>query len=219
MRRQEAGRNPHRRKEYGHHPDLLLVGVDVSQAKHNACIGTQTTMSCRKRALTHPHEGFRRFAQPLTAPLVKNGRQPILIAMAPSGISWQARYARLNSCDYAVCLVHCPAVRNNRTTMPDGTSKTDEKDAASVFDLLRQGQFLLPVDREPALQAASRLLQRHLALKKRGSQLRHQRRAALHLAFPERNPLVQALTQPTAWRCLHANPTPASVRRHGRTRC
>jgi hypothetical protein len=31
-------------------------------------------------------------------------------------------------------LVHCQAVRNNRKTMQDGTSKTDEKDATSVFD-------------------------------------------------------------------------------------
>jgi hypothetical protein len=102
--------------------------------------------------------------------------------------------------------------------MPDGTRKTDEKEAASVFDLLRQGKFFLPVDRAPALTAAYRLMPRHMALKQRGSQLRNQLRAALHLAFPALHPLVQDLTQPTAVRCLPANPTPASVRRHGRTR-
>jgi hypothetical protein len=48
--------------------------------------------------------------------------------------------------------------------MPDGTSKTDAKDAASVFDLLRQGKFFLPVDRDPELKAAYRLMQRHMAL-------------------------------------------------------
>jgi transposase len=217
MRLQEYGRNPNKRKEYVHHPDLLLVGVDVSKAKHNACIGTQTTMSCRKLEFTHTREGFRRFEQTLKVHLVKNGRQHILIAMEPSGIYWQALYEQLNSCGYEVCLVHCQAVRNNRKTMPDGTSKTDEKDAASVFDLLRQGKFFLPVNRDLELKAAYRLMQRHMALKKRVSQLRNQLRAAIHLAFPELNPLVKDLTQPTALRFLQANPTPASVLRHGRT--
>lgn len=217
MRLQEYGRNPNKRKEYVHHHDLLLVGVDVSKAKHNACIGTQTTMSCRKLAFTHTREGFQRFEQTLKIHLVKNGRQHILIAMEPSGIYWQALYERLHSCGYEVCLVHCQAVRNNRKTMPDGTSKTDEKDAASVFDLLRQGKFFLPVARDPELKAAYRLMQRHMALKKRLSQLRNQLRAAIHLAFPALNLLVKDLTQPTALRFLQANPTPASVLRHGRT--
>jgi len=216
MRLHEYGRNPDKRKAYVNYPDLLLVGVDVSKAKHNACMGTQTTMSCRKLEFTHTCDGFRRFAQALQAHLVKNGRQRILIAMEPSGIYWQALYARLKSCGYEVCLVHCQAVRNNRKTMQDGTSKTDEKDAYSVFDLLRQGKFFLPVERDSELQAAYRLMQRSMALKKRVSQLRPQLRAAIHLAFPELNALIKDLTQPTAWRFLQTNPTPESILRHGR---
>jgi transposase len=173
MRLQEYGRNPNKRKESVHHPDLLLVGVDMSKAKHNACSGTQTTMSCRKRDFPHTREGFRRFEQTLKVHLVKNGRQHILIALAPSGISWQALYEQLHSCGYAVCLVYCQAVRRHRQTMPDGTRKTDEKDAASVFDFLRQGTCFLPVDRDLELKAAYRLMQRHMALKKRVSPLRN----------------------------------------------
>jgi hypothetical protein len=40
MRLTEYGRNPHKRKAYVHQPDLLLVGVAVSQATHSACLGT-----------------------------------------------------------------------------------------------------------------------------------------------------------------------------------
>jgi transposase len=194
MRLKAYGRNPNKRKEYVHQPDLLLVGVDVSKAKHNACLGTQTTVSCRKFEFTHTYAGFRRLEHTLKAHLVTNRRQPILIAMAPSGIYWQALYERLKSCGYEVCLVHCQAVRNNRKTMQDGTSKTDEKDAYSIFDLLWPGQFFLPVERDPAWQAAYRLMQRSMALKKRVRQLRNQLRAAIHLAFPELNPLGKDLT-------------------------
>src|SRR5215831_2701497 len=98
MSLQEDGRNPSQRKEYVHHPDLLLVGVDVSKAKHHACMGTQTPMSCRKFECTHTREGFRRFEQPRKAHRDQNRRQRLLIAMEPSGISWQALYERLNSC-------------------------------------------------------------------------------------------------------------------------
>jgi transposase len=219
MRLTEYGRNPDKRKEYVHQPDLLLVGVDVSKAKHSACLGTPTTVSCRKLECTHTREGFKRFEQTLRAHLVKNPCQRLLIAMEPSGIDWQALYERLKSCGYGVCLVHCPAVRNHRKTRQDGTRKTDAKDAYSLFDLLRQGTFFLPVERDPELQAAYRLMRRHMALKKWVSQLRHHLRAAIHLTFPELHLLVKDLTQPTALRFWQGNPTPTSMLRNGQRHC
>ena len=122
MRLQEYGRNPNKRKAYVYQHDLLLVGVDVSKAKHNACLGTQTTVSCRKLEFTHTREGFRRFDQTLQDHLSKNRCQRLLIAMEPSGIYGQALYERLKGCGYGICLVHCQAVRNNRKTMQDGIS-------------------------------------------------------------------------------------------------
>jgi transposase len=190
----------------------------VSQAKHHACIGTQLGITCRKLVLTHSREGFRRFEQTLRDHLVKNSCRRLLIAMEPSGISWQGLYDRVRSCGYDVCLVSCQAVHNNRKTMQEATSKTDEKDAYSVLDLLRQGKFFLPVARDAELQAAYRLMHRHMALKKRVSQLRNQLRAAIHLTFPELNPMIKDLTQPTSLRFLQANPTPAAILRHGRQR-
>jgi transposase len=197
-------------------PGLLLVGVDVSQAKHSACSGTQTRISRRNREFTHTHEGFRMFETVLNREIAKHTCCRVLMAMEPSGIYWLALYERLTGCGYAVCLVTCQAVCHNRKTMQEGTSKTDAQDAYSVFDLLQQGTFLLPVARDPELTAAYRLMQRHRALKQRGSQLRNQLQAALHLAFPELNALIQDLPQPTALRFLHTTPTPATVLSNGR---
>jgi hypothetical protein len=133
MRLKEYGRNPKMRKVYIQQPGLLLVGVDVSKAKHSVCIDTQTNVSCRKLDFTHTREGFKLFEQTLRDHLAKNTCRRLLIAMEPSGIYWQGFYERLRSCGYDVCLVSCQAVRNNRKTMHDGASKTDEKDAYSVF--------------------------------------------------------------------------------------
>jgi transposase len=196
MRLKEYGRNPNKRKVYIQQPGLLLVGVDVSKAKHSACIGTQTDVSCRKLDFTHTREGFTLFEQTLRNHLVTNSCHRLLIAMEPSGIYWQGLYERLRSCGYDVCLVSCQAVRNNRKTMSETTSKTDEKDAYSVLDLLRQGKFFLPVERDAELKA-------------------NQLRAAIHLTFPELNPMIKDLTQPTSLRFLQANPTPESILRNG----
>jgi transposase len=218
MRLKEYGRNAKTRKVYIQQPGLLIVGVDVSKAKHSACVGTQTDVSCRKLDFTHTREGFKRFEQTLREHLTKNSCRRLLIAMEPSGIYWQGLYERLRSCGYDVCLVSCQAVRNNRKTMPETISKTDAKDAYSVFDLLRQGKFFLPVERDAELKAAYRLMRRSMALKRRLSQLRNQLRAAIHLTFPELNPMIKDLTQPTSLRFLQANPTPESVLRNGRRR-
>jgi transposase len=185
MSLKEYARNPQKRKAYVQQPGLLLVGVDVSQAKHRACIGTQIGINYRKLAFTHRREGFQRFEQTLRDCLVKNRCGRLLSAMEPSGIYWQGLYDTLRSCGYDVCLVSCQAVHNNRKTLQETTSKTDAKDAYSILDLLRQGKFFLPVERDAALQAAYRLMHRSMALKKRVGQLRNQLRAAIHLTFPE----------------------------------
>jgi hypothetical protein len=89
MRLKEYGRNPKTRKVYIQQPGLLIVGVDVSKAKHSACIGTQANVSCRKLDFTHTREGFKLFEQTLRGHLVTNSCHRLLIAMEPSGIYWR----------------------------------------------------------------------------------------------------------------------------------
>lgn len=218
MRLKDYGRNPTKRKVYVQQPSLLLIGVDISKAKHDACIGTKNGTIQRKITFAHSREGFQMFEKMIRQSMFKAKCRRVLIAMEPSGIYWYALYERLKSCGYGVCLANCQAVSNNRKTMPDGANKTDEKDAYSIFDLLVQGKFLLPVQRNPELMAAYRMMRRNMALKKRISRVRNQLRQAIHLAFPELNPLIKDLTLPTSLRFLQANPTPRSIRYNGRRR-
>src|SRR5262249_40822523 len=85
------------------------------QAKHSACIGTQTRISRRKLEFTHTREGFRMFETILNRERAKNTCCRVLIAMEPSGIYWLALYERLTGCGYEVCLVNCQAVCHNRS--------------------------------------------------------------------------------------------------------
>ncbi len=196
----------------------MMVGVDISKNKHDACIGTMDATLQRKLTFPHNREGFQLFEKTIRKWMFKAHCHRVLIGMEPSGIYWYALYERLKSCGYGVCLVNCQAVSNNRKTLPDGANKTDRNDAYSIFDLLCQGKFLLPVLRDPDLQAAYRMMCRHMALKKRISRIRNQLRQAIHLAFPELNDQIKDLCMPTSMRFLMANPTPRSVIYNGKQR-
>ncbi len=214
MKLQDYGRCQKKRNLFVKQSDLLLVGIDISKAKHDACF--DRTNHCL--TFGNHREGYQKFEATVRTTMELTGCSRSLIAMEPSGLYWQGLYNRLRQCGFNVCLVNCLAVRNNRRTMHDGLSKTDKKDAQSILDLVRQGKFFLPVVREPELEAAYRLMRRHMACKKRVSQLRNQLRGIVHLSFPEFNELVPDITQPTALRFLISNPTPTFITMSGRKR-
>ncbi len=63
MRFKDYGRNPKKRKEYVQQPSLLLDGIDVIKAKHDACIATQTGIIQRKRSGGVPCSAFKNYIQ------------------------------------------------------------------------------------------------------------------------------------------------------------
>lgn len=48
VRLKDYAQNAKKRKEYVQQPCLLIVAVDVSKAKHDACIGTEDGIARRK---------------------------------------------------------------------------------------------------------------------------------------------------------------------------
>jgi transposase len=218
MRFKDYGRNPKLRKPFVQSEGLLIVGVDIGKSKHTACFGTNIKVISRQFDFKHCRQGFTAFEKRIRSLRFKSKSKRVLVGMEPSGLYWYALYERLKQCGFNVCLVNCLAVKNNRRTMPDGTSKTDPKDAHSIYDLLIQGKFFLPVQRDSELNAAYRMMRRHMALKKRIARLRNQLRGIIHLSFPELNAVIKDLTMPTSLRFLMANPTPQSIMRNGRKR-
>ena len=57
MRLKDYGRNQQKRKQFVNQPDLLLVGVDVSKSKHDACFAH----SHHSVTFSNTREGFTRF--------------------------------------------------------------------------------------------------------------------------------------------------------------
>ncbi len=80
MRIKDYGRNHQKRKQYVSQPDLLLVGVDVSKAKHDASFAkTNHTIS-----FNNNREGFQHFEKIIRKNVAKTTSRKVLIAMDPS---------------------------------------------------------------------------------------------------------------------------------------
>lgn len=218
MRLKDYGRKPRLRKEFVQNPELLIIGIDVSKRSHSACFGTNSIVLSKKFDFTNTRDGFQKFESYIRVLCRKHTCKQVLIGMEPSGLYWYGLYERLKKCGFSLCLVNCMAVKNNRKTLPDGASKTDPKDAHSVYDLMSQGKFFLPVERDPELSAAYRLMRKHMFYKKRVNRVQNQIRGALHLSFPELNDKISNLTMPTSLRFLQSNPTPESIMRNGKKR-
>jgi len=62
LRLKDYGRNQKKRKEFVQQSGLLIIGVDVSRLKHDACIGTIDTIISRI-TFTNTRDGFKRFEE------------------------------------------------------------------------------------------------------------------------------------------------------------
>jgi len=100
-------------------------------------------------------------------------------------------------------------------THGDNASKTDRKDAFCIWDLLRQGKYFTPVERDPEHAAAYRIIRHYEDSRKRSDEIRNQLRGTLALAFPELNERFQDLTGKTALSFLEKNPTPSKIKALG----
>ena len=87
MRLKDYGRNQKKRKEYIKQSGLLLVGVDVSKAKHDACIGSLEGVRCRI-GFRNARDGFKRFEDAIRKNMFRNKCKRVLVAMEPSGLYW-----------------------------------------------------------------------------------------------------------------------------------
>ena len=82
MRLKDYGRNQRKRKEYIQQDALLLIGVDVSKSKHDACIGTLENVKSRIE-FKNARDGFQRFEDAIRKNMFRNRCKRVLIAMEP----------------------------------------------------------------------------------------------------------------------------------------
>ena len=122
----------------------------------------------------------------------------------------------LKSEDVTVCCVDPKAVKNNRKTLRGNQSKTDVKDAYSVVDLLLQGKFFFPVERDADMEMAHRLMKRYETCRVQTYRIQNRLRETVYMAFPEFEEMIVTFTKKTVIPFLKQNPTPESILNLGR---
>ncbi len=80
MRLKNYGRNQKKRKEYIQQNGLLLVGVDVSKAKDDACMGTLDSVRCRI-GFKNARAAFKGFEDAIRKNVFRNKCKRVLVAM------------------------------------------------------------------------------------------------------------------------------------------
>ena len=189
--------------------ETLWVGIDIGKRQHDAYLGCSGRGPRRRLRFRNHRKGLRQLEEAIEKSQAACQADDIVIGMEPSGAYWKALYEQLQTLGYRVVLVHAKAVKHNRETQGDNASKTDRKDAFCIWDLLRQGKYFTPVERDPEHAAAYRLMRHYEDSRKRSDEIRNQLRSSLALAFPELNERFQDLTGKTALSFLEKNPTPS----------
>ena len=194
---------------------ILLVAVDISKSKHEACLGNSERVLRRRLIFSNTREGLQQLEATIVQQQMRSEAELAVIGMEPTGPYWKPLFAQLKQRGYPVVLVHSKAVKHNRKTMAGNDGKTDSLDTLCIWDLLRQGKCFAPIEREEKLEAAYRLMHHYEDSCKRATQIRNQLRAVLALVFPELNERFRKVDGKTALAFLAKNPTPQSIRRLG----
>ena len=89
-------------------PDLLLIGIDVSKAKHDACIGTRKRVIQRKLTFVHSREGFQLFETVIRKTMFKYKLKRVLIAIIPMNRDNRPASPRSSAFGESAVVLGCP---------------------------------------------------------------------------------------------------------------
>lgn len=166
-------------------PSTLIIGIDVSKLKHDACIGTRDKIYMRNFPFENNLQGFNGFIKIIEKICAENKIQKTLIGLEPTSIYWYPLYEFLKSKGFQVCLVDTISVYHNRKTMKKDKGKSDPKDAYSVQDLMIQKKFFFTVNTTKEGFAAKIALKNWMSTQNALISIKTRMRTFLSLSFPE----------------------------------
>jgi len=131
------------RKEIRHSEEHLIVGIDIGKEHHHAFFGTATGKTLLRRLVFSNHGGgFRKLLDQAEALGVRHGLRKVVYGMEPTGNYHKPLGEYLVRMGRTVVLVSGVAVKHNRESLDGRWDKHDDKDSASVADLISQGKCL-----------------------------------------------------------------------------
>ena len=192
-------------------PSTLIIGIDVSRLKHDACFGTIIKVVWQKFNFTNNSEGFEKFEAKINALCFEHSYKNVLISMEPTAIYWLPLYEYLISKNKIVCLLDPSAVFHNRKTLPKDKGKSDAKDAFGCYDLTKQKKFYFTTDDSFGGFSAKLIMKNWMNIQHSLISAKNRMRSFLSLVFPEIEGEIGDISSKKHLMLFKKYPTPAKI--------
>jgi transposase len=192
-------------------PSTLIIGIDVSKLKHDACFGTRDKIYLRKFPFVNNLQGFNAFIKMINKISVERKIKKILIGVEPTSIYWYPLFEFLSALGYKVCLVDTTSVYHNRKTMKKDNGKSDPKDAYSIQDLMVQKKFFFTVNTTKEGFAAKIAMKNWMTAQNALISSKTRMRTFLSLSFPELEIRIKKIEAQKVLSFFKIFPTPANI--------
>ena len=123
--------------------DYLLIGIDVSKDKHNACFMISAgRILNRKFVFENTQKGYEFFLKKIHEYKEAIRPEEIIVGLETTGNYMVALAEFLSKNDIFVVMVSSFIAKRNRDTLDLSWNKNDIKDAWNVTDCMKQGKIL-----------------------------------------------------------------------------
>jgi hypothetical protein len=194
-------------------PTTLIIGIDVSRLKHDACFGTIIKVIWQKFNFTNDLIGFGKFEEKINTLCLENGYKNVLISMEPTSTYWLPLYEYLISKSRIVCLLDPSAVFHNRKTLQKDKGKSDAKDAFGCYDLTKQKKFYFTTNDSFVGFSAKLLMKNWMNVQRSIISTKNRMRSFLSLVFPELESEIRDISSKKHLVLLKKYPTPTKIAR------
>lgn len=201
-------------KRSGIKADMLVIGVDVGKYFHVARGRFPDGTFTRPLSFASDNEGFTRFLTQVLAWQHQAACQDVIVGLESTGVYWESLAYWLADRQYRVVQVNPLHVHRSKELLDNTPTKTDDKDALLIADLVAQGKYLSFVMPRGVFADLRQLA----AVRARLARDRTTQINCLHglvsLIFPEFSNLYRDLSTKVARRLLYHYSTPEAVCGH-----
>jgi transposase len=189
----------------------LIIGIDVSRLKHDACFGTKEKIFSRKFEFSNDLLGFKKLIEKIKKLCAEEELANILLGVEPTSFYWYPLHEYLKSNELTLCLLDPISVYHNRKTMKRDSGKSDIKDAYAIFDLMNQKKFFFTANRTKRAFSAKIALKNWMNSQKALICVKNRMRSFLSLVFPELESRTEDISLSKFLAFLNKYPTPSVI--------
>ena len=199
--------------------NILIVGIDIGKYSNCACFMSSDGRVYRRKFFFHnDRTGLESLMRHTAFYQEKHRQKGVLFGMEPSGSYWKHLYQFLTDKGQIAVTVSPLAVSRNRETIDVSKDKSDPKDAYNIGDLLMQGKFYFPIQRNTLISQLNRYMHIYYRAVTELGRIRARLREAVGYVFPELEKYFRDITCKTTRIILENYPLPSMIRSISRDR-